>query len=185
MGIEARDDEYDGTGFASWAPRPKEDLAMALVGEDLGHQVPRDTARLMVVYQRRAGGQSQHSTLLDLDAASDRVQKALAFAKENLTKHLSMSDLAGVACLSPRQFGRVFREETGHTPAKAVELLRVESARTLMESGRFSVDEVARKNGFVSRDRMRRSFIRSFGQSPQAMQRLLNTPGPLVTPGGA
>ena len=150
------------------------DLALALIKEDYGHELARDAARLMVVYQRRAGGQSQHSILLDLDAASDRVQKVLAFAKDNVSRHISMSDLADVACLSPRQFSRIFRDETGHTPAKAVELLRIESARTMMEAGRFSVEEVARRNGFVSSDRMRRSFIRCLGQPPQAMQRLLN-----------
>ena len=170
----------DGSLWCSAGMSAGIDLALALVEEDFGHEMARETARLMVVYHRRAGGQSQHSTLLDLDAASDRVQKVLVFAKENLTKQLSISDLADVACLSLRQFSRIFRDETGHTPAKALELLRVEAARTLMEAGRFSVEEVARKTGFVGRDRMRRSFVRSFGQSPQDMQRLLNTLGPPV-----
>ena len=170
----------DGTLWCSAGMSAGVDLALALVQEDLGHEMARETARLMVVYQRRAGGQSQHSTLLDLDAAADRIQKVLAFAKENLTKRLTMSDLADVACLSPRQFSRVFRDETGHSPAKALELLRLEAARTLMEVGRFSVEEIAQKSGFVSRDQMRRAFVRSFGQSPQAMQRLLNTSGPPV-----
>lgn len=165
---------HDGSLWCSAGMSAGIDLALALIEDDFGHELARETAKLMVVHQRRAGGQSQHSTLLDLDAASDRIQNVLSFAKENLTRHLAMSHLAEVACLSPRQFSRIFREETGHTPAKALELLRVESARMMMEAGRFSAAEVARKNGFVSRDRMRRSFLRTFGQSPQTMQRLLN-----------
>lgn len=62
----------------------------------------------MVVYHHRAGGQSQYSTLLDLDATSDRIQTALAHAKRNLSKPLSMAVLAKVALLSPRQFSRAF-----------------------------------------------------------------------------
>jgi transcriptional regulator GlxA family with amidase domain len=77
------------------------------------------------------------------------------------------------AFLSPRQFSRVFREETGRSPAQAIERLRVESARLMMEGGRFSAEEITRKNGFGYRERMRRSFPRAFGQSPQTIQRTL------------
>jgi hypothetical protein len=80
------------------------------------------------------------------------------------------SDGEGAVFLSPRQFSRLIREETGESPAKAVERLRVESARTMMEAGRFSADEVARKNGFGNRDRMRRSFLRVLGQPPRVIQ---------------
>jgi transcriptional regulator GlxA family with amidase domain len=112
--------------------------------------------------------------LLDLDATSDRVQTALTYAKEHLSKPLAVNDLANAAFLSPRQFSRLFREETGRSPAKAIEQLRVESARLMMEAGRFSAEEIARKNGFGNRERMRRSFVRAFGQSPQAIQRAVN-----------
>ena len=73
----------------------------------------------------------------------------------------------------PRQFSRLFREETGRSPAKAIERLRVESARLMMEAGRFSAERIARKNGFENRKRMRRSFIRAFRQTPPAIQRTL------------
>ena len=73
---------------------------------------------------------------------------------------------ANAAFLSPRQFSQLFREETGQSPAKAFELLRVESARLMMEAGHLSAEEIGRKNGFGNRDRMRRSFVQSFGQSP-------------------
>lgn len=150
------------------------DLALAMVEKDFGIEVTRAVAKLMVIYHRRTGGQSQHSTLLDLDATSDRVQTSLTYAKKHLSAALSVDDLAQAAFLSPRQFSRLFREETGQSPAKAIERMRVESARRMMEAGRFSVEEIARKNGFGNRERMRRSFLRAFGQSPRAIQHNLS-----------
>ena len=147
------------------------DLALAMVENDLGMEIARAVARKLVVYHRRAGGQSQFSTLLDLDAQSDRIQTALTYVKKNLSSPLSVVGLAKAAFLSPRQFSRVFREETGQSPAQAIERLRVEAARLMMEAGRFSAEEIARKNGFGNRERMRRSFLRVFGHSPQAIQR--------------
>jgi transcriptional regulator GlxA family with amidase domain len=94
-------------------------------------------------------------------------------AREHLSTRLSVRDLAKAAYLSPRQFSRLFSEETGQSPAKAIERLRVESARLMMEAGRFSAEEIARKNGFGNRERMRQSFIRAFGQPPQAIQRTI------------
>jgi transcriptional regulator GlxA family with amidase domain len=147
------------------------DLALALVEKDLGSDIARTVARQLVVYHRRAGGQSQFSALLELDAKSDRVQTALAYAKNNLKAELSVEELAGAANLSPRQFSRVFREETGQSPGKAVERLRVEAARLMMESGKHSIDLIARDTGFGDRERMRRAFLRAFGQPPQAIKR--------------
>jgi transcriptional regulator GlxA family with amidase domain len=164
----------DGPIWSSAGMSAGLDLALAMVEEGLGREMAREAASLMVVYHRRAGGQSQHSTLLGLDATSDRVQTALAYANENLGKRLSVNDLASTAFLRPRQFSRVFREETGQTPAKAIERLWVESERLMMEAGRFSAEEIARKNGFGNRDRMRRSFLRAFGQPPQAVRRTAN-----------
>jgi transcriptional regulator GlxA family with amidase domain len=115
----------DGPIWSSAGMSAGLDLALAMVEEDLGREMAREAARLMVVYHRRAGGQSQHSTLLGLDATSDRVQSALAYAKENLGKRLSVDDLAAAAFLSPRQFNRLFRDETGQPPAKAIKRLRV------------------------------------------------------------
>ena len=85
-------------------------------------------ARQLVVYHRRPGGQSQYSLLLALNPSSDRMRAALSFAREHLHLPLSVADLADAACLSERQFGRLFRAETGQTPAKVIEQLRVEAA---------------------------------------------------------
>lgn len=166
----------DGPIWTSAGMSAGVDLALALVEKDLGAETARMVARKLVVYHRRAGGQSQYSALLDLDAKSDRVQTALAYARENLGAELSVRELARAAHLSPRQFSRLFHEETGQSPAKAVERLRIEAARLMMESGRFSVEEVARENGFGNRERMRRSFVRAFGQPPRALQRTAGVP---------
>ena len=148
------------------------DLALALLEADLGADVARAVARMLVVYHRRGGGQSQFSQLLALDAKSDRVQTVLAHARAHLAEDLSVEALAEIAHLSPRQFSRVFREETGQTPAKAIERLRVEAAREMLESTRHPMEVIARETGFGDRERMRQSFLRAFGQSPQALQRV-------------
>lgn len=147
------------------------DLALAMVESDLGSDLARRVARKLVIPQRRGSEQSQISALLELDPKSDRVQLALAYARENLKSDLSVEALADIARLSPRQFSRVFREETGQTPAKAIERLRVEMARGLMETSRHPIEVVARETGFGDRERMRQAFLRAFGQPPQALLR--------------
>lgn len=149
------------------------DLALALVEQDLGADVARQVARKLVVYHRRAGGQSQFSALLELEPKSDRVQTALVWAREHLREALSVEQLADAAHLSPRQFSRLFRAETGQSPAKAVEHLRIEAARLMLESGAHSIDIVARETGFGDPERMRRAFLRAFGQPPQMVRRAL------------
>lgn len=147
------------------------DLALAMVEDDLGVEIARAVAKKMVVYHRRAGGQSQFSALLELEPKSDRIQSALVYARGHLGTELSVERLAEVAHLSPRQFSRAFRAETGQSPAKAIENLRVEAARLMMEQGQFPADVVARETGFGDRERMRRAFLRAFGQPPQVIRR--------------
>jgi transcriptional regulator GlxA family with amidase domain len=162
----------DGQVWTSAGMTAGVDLALGMVEDDHGADLARSVARHLVVYHRRGGGQSQHSNLLDLDAKSDRIQTALTYARRNLHAPLSVEQLAEAAHLSPRQFSRAFRTETGQSPAKAVENLRVEAARLMMEQSRHPVDVVARETGFADRERMRRAFLRAFGQPPQAMRRI-------------
>jgi transcriptional regulator GlxA family with amidase domain len=161
----------DGPVWTSAGMSAGIDLALAMVEKDLGVEIARAVAKKMVVYHRRAGGQSQFSALLELEPKSDRIQNALAYAKRNLHTPLSVEQLAEAAHLSPRQFSRAFRAETGQSPAKAIENLRVESARLLMEQGQLPIDVVARETGFADRERMRRAFLRAFGQPPQVIRR--------------
>jgi transcriptional regulator GlxA family with amidase domain len=161
----------DGQIWTSAGMAAGVDLALAIVEKDFGLETARMVARKLVVLQRRGGGQSQFSALLEMDAKSDRVQTALAYARENLRGDLSVESLAEAARLSPRQFSRVFREETGQSPAKAIERLRVEAARLMMETTRHPIEIIARETGFGDRERMRQAFLRAFGQPPQAIQR--------------
>ena len=147
------------------------DLALAMVEEDFGPELARTLARKLVLYHRRSGGQSQHSALLEIEPKSDRIQFALSYAKANLKQPLTLDELAQAARLSSRQFSRAFREETGQTPAKAVERLRVEAARLMLEEGRHTVETVAYETGFADRERMRRAFLRAFGLPPQTVRR--------------
>lgn len=148
------------------------DLALAFVEDDLGPEIANLVAKKLVVDQRRPGGQSQHSAMLDMTPRTDRIQKALAYAKANLSQDLSVNKLATIVHLSSRQFTRAFHEETGLTPAKAIERLRVEAARLLLESSNVQIDIVAKDTGFGESDRMRRAFMRIYGQTPQVLRRI-------------
>ncbi len=161
----------DGPVWTSAGMSAGIDLALSMVEKDLGAEVARLVSKSLVIHHRRAGGQSQHSALLELDAKSDRIQTALEYAKRNLRTPLSVEQLADAAHLSPRQFSRAFHAETGQSPAKAVENMRVEAARVMMEQGRHPIDVVANETGFADRERMRRAFLRAYGQPPQTMRR--------------
>jgi transcriptional regulator GlxA family with amidase domain len=165
----------DGPVWTSAGMTAGIDLALAMVEQDLGANAAQTVARHLVVYHRRAGGQSQFSALLELEPKSDRIQSALAYAKRNLDKPLTVGQLAQSVHISPRQFSRAFRAETGQSPAKAVENLRVEVARLMMEQSRHPIDSIARQTGFADSDRMRRAFIRAFGQPPQVVRRNART----------
>ena len=147
------------------------DMALGMVEKDLGPELARSVAHKLVMHQRRSGGQSQHSELLSMSPKSDRIQSALDYARQHLNRPLSVEELAEAVHLSPRQFTRVFTAETGRSPAKAVESLRLEAARLLLEQSRHSLDIVARETGFRDRRHMREVFIRGFGVPPQAVRR--------------
>ena len=168
----------DGPVWTSAGMSAGVDLALGMIEKDFGTELARSVARKLVLYHRRAGGQSQHSALLEMDAKSDRIQTALDYAKRNLRSPLSVEQLAEAAHLSPRQFSRAFRAETGLSPAKAVEHLRLEAARLMMEQSRHPIDVVAAETGFADRERMRRAFLRAFGQPPQAIRRAAREEAP-------
>lgn len=151
------------------------DLGLAFVEEDAGADVARMVAKTLVVYHRRLGGQSQHSALLEIAPRTDRIQKAMIYAKNNLNQKLSVEELADAVHLSPRQFSRAFTDETGMTPAKAIERLRMETARLMVESSTVPFETVAKDTGFGDTDRMRRAFVRNYGQPPQVIRRVYGT----------
>jgi transcriptional regulator GlxA family with amidase domain len=147
------------------------DLALAMVAEDFGEEIVHKTARQLVLYHRRSGGQSQFSSLLELKAPTGRFGPLLIWAREHLEARLSVEDLAERAGMSARHFTRAFIAETGATPSKAIERLRVEAARARVQSSNEPIERVAEITGFGDPERMRRAFIRAFGQPPQSLRR--------------
>ena len=147
------------------------DLSLALIAQDLGEEVARATAQQLVVYRRRPGGQSQFSALIEMGGHDGRFATLLDWMGKRLGEPLPVERLAGQAAMSPRNFARSFLAETGMTPAKAVERLRLETARERVEASLEPIDLIAARVGFGDAERMRRAFIRAFGQPPQALRR--------------
>ena len=147
------------------------DLALAMVADDLGEPIAKRAAQQLVVYYRRPGGQSQFSALLEADRPGSRFSLLLAWARERLDQRLTVERLAERAGMSPRHFARAFAAETGLTPAKAIERLRLEASRERVESGPEPIEQIAALTGFGDPERMRRAFLRAFGQPPQALRR--------------
>jgi transcriptional regulator GlxA family with amidase domain len=161
----------DGNVWTSAGITAGIDLTLALIEDDLGIDVSKAVAREMVVYHRRSGGQSQFSTMLDLEPPSDRVRDALNFAREHLHEPLPVERMAAAARISARQFARLFLKETGDTPARAVERLRAEVALPRVQEGIEPIEMIARNVGFGDKERMRRAFLRLYGLPPRALRR--------------
>ena len=144
------------------------DLALAMVEEDLGRAMALDVARQLVVFLKRPGGQSQFSVTLSLQQEGNRFDELHAWISENLTKDLGVAILALQAGMSERSFIRHYRADTGQTPARAIELIRVETARRLLSDTGVAIKRVAAQCGFGSEETLRRSFLRAMGVTPQA-----------------
>ena len=169
--IYVRDSDARGEVWSSAGITAGIDLSLAMIAEDLGEETARRTAQQLVVYRRRPGGQSQFSALLELERPEARFATLLGWARERLAEPLGVERLADQAAMSPRHFARAFAAETGVTPAKAIERLRVEAARERIEAGPEPIDRIAACVGFGDPERMRRAFLRAFGQPPQALRR--------------
>ena len=161
----------DGSIWSSAGITAGIDLSLALIAEDLGEATARLTAKQLVVYFRRPGGQSQFSELLELAPGGGRFGALLDYVRTHLHHRLAVETLAARAAMSPRHFARAFRAEIGMTPAKFVERLRAEAARAALESGSPSVQAVAHQFGYGDPERLRRSLLRIYGAPPSAWKR--------------
>jgi transcriptional regulator GlxA family with amidase domain len=159
----------DGPFWTSAGVTTGIDLALAMVEEDHGHALALAIARELVVYLKRPGGQSQFSAPLKLQASDDRFSDLHAWISANLARPLTLDGLADRAGMSLRSFARHYRQRTGRTPAATVEVLRLEKAQELLETG-TSVESAARKCGFGSPETMRRVFQRRLGIGPKDWQ---------------
>jgi transcriptional regulator GlxA family with amidase domain len=157
----------DGDVWTSAGVTAGVDLALALVEDDLGPDVPREVARWLVVFLQRPGGQAQFSSYLtSAPAARASLRELQAWISDNLDQDLRVEPLAARAAMSPRNFARAFRRETGVTPAAYVEALRVEAARQRLERFSEPLELVAERAGFGTPETMRRAFARRVGVAP-------------------
>jgi transcriptional regulator GlxA family with amidase domain len=157
----------DGKIYTSAGITTGMDLAVALVEEDLGRRFALELARVLVMFLKRPGGQSQFSSeLISQLAAPDRLEDLVEWVRDHLDRPLTVEDLAQRSGMSARNFQRVFTQQCGMPPGKFIERLRVERARVIIEDTSLSMAEIARKSGFDSEQRMRRSFKRVLAINP-------------------
>lgn len=158
----------DGQVYTSAGVTAGIDLALSLVEQDYGTDLVRSVARSLVVYLKRAGGQSQFSALVEADPPPESALRAVtaAIAADPAADH-SVKHLAAVAALSTRQLTRLFQAELGTTPARYVEKVRIDTARGALDAG-HSVADAAQIAGFGSAETLRRVFVTQLGLSPRA-----------------
>jgi transcriptional regulator GlxA family with amidase domain len=157
----------DGKIYTSAGITAGMDLALALVEEDLGRRFALELARLLVMFLKRPGGQSQFSSeLISQLASPDRLEDLVEWIREHLDRPLTIEDLARRSKMSARNFQRVFTRQCGMPPAKFIERLRVERARLIIEDTGLPMAEIARKSGFDTEQRMRRAFKRVLAINP-------------------
>ncbi|MGR8930536.1 MAG: GlxA family transcriptional regulator [Gammaproteobacteria bacterium] len=159
----------DGRVFTSGGITSGIDLALALLEEDWGRELALYVARFMVVFLKRPGGQSQFSAYLTNEASNrPDIRDLQGWIMDHADEDLSVEVLAERIAMSPRNFARLFSTETGMTPAKYVEMVRIDRARNLLETSNLGMELVAVKTGFKDIERMRRAFIRQLGVNPTA-----------------
>jgi len=152
------------------------DLALAMLSEDHGRKVALGVARSLVTFLVRPGGQSQFSETLERQSSDSNAKfdSLHHWIQANLDTDLRVENLASQANMSPRNFSRIYSNDTGQTPAKAVEAIRVEAAKCLLEEGKLSVNAVAQRCGFGDDERMRRSFLRILKIPPSHYLKTVN-----------
>ena len=162
----------DGNIYSSAGITSGMDLALHLVEADWGADVALTIAKNWLLYVKRPGGQSQFSALLP-DKACERltIAELQSWIMENLGADLSVAKLAERVSMSPRHFARVFQSETGVTPAKYVEIVRIEATRRWLEGSSRSIELIADECGLGDSERLRRSFIRRLGVNPSDYRR--------------
>ncbi|MET9462769.1 GlxA family transcriptional regulator [Streptomyces canus] len=165
----------DGTVYTSAGVTAGIDLALALVEEDHGPDISRQVARSLVVYLHRAGGQSQFSAPLQgPPARSPALRRVVDLVTADPAGHYSLAELAGRLNVSTRHLTRLFREELGTTPARYVESIRFDIAKSLLDQG-YTATQTASMAGFPSYESLRRVFARELSISPAAYQRRFAT----------
>jgi transcriptional regulator GlxA family with amidase domain len=158
---------HDGPIWTSAGITAGIDMSLALIEEDFGHAEAIKTARRLVMFIKRPGGQAQFSAPLIFQSLSDsRFSDLNAWIRQNLSGDLRVDRLAARAGMSERAFTRAYTAQVGHTPAKAVEAMRLEAACGLLESTEIPLKRVASASGFGKEQNLRRVFVRRLGVGP-------------------
>jgi transcriptional regulator GlxA family with amidase domain len=166
----------DGKVYTSAGVTAGMDLALALVEEDLGRETALAVARMLVLFLKRPGGQSQFSTMLQAQAAEKkRLSALLSWLAENYRRPLTVEEMASRAAMSPRTFARTFLAETGATPAHYLESIRMEHAVRLLETTGITLEAAARECGFTGCEQLRRAFLRHLGITPREYRERFTT----------
>lgn len=166
----------DGNVYTSGGVASGIDLALALVEEDYGRDVALAAARKLVLFLKRTGYQSQFSTLLQVHSMENSIAgKLQPWMMQHLQDDLSVEELAVHSNMSLRNFNRIFLKETGMTPGKFVEKLRIEMARKYLEDSDMSMEQIAEKCGLGGIVSMRRTFMRHMMVSPSDYRRTFRT----------
>lgn len=151
----------DGSIYTTAGVTAGIDLALALIEEDCGKSIALDVAKYLVVYLRRAGGQSQFSPLLETQSSQDSVVNIVQqYILENLQKGHSLTSIAEFMNMSSRNLTRIFKKECGMTPMGFLTDARIDAARRYLESTELSLKEIAKRCGFENEGSMRRIFLR-------------------------
>jgi transcriptional regulator GlxA family with amidase domain len=161
----------DGPIWTSAGVTSGMDLALALVEEDLDREAALTIARHLVLFLRRPGNQSQFSAPLAARPTRESLREVQRGVIEDIAAVHTVEAMAAAANMSPRHFARAFRAETGLTPARYVERVRLEAARRRLEETFEPVAAVAASCGFGTAETMRRSFLRALGVAPAEYRR--------------
>lgn len=156
----------DGALWTSAGVSSGIDLTLALIEEDFGPRVAIDAARQMVVFMKRAGGQSQFSVPLAAQTKDHGFVELHAWMAANLRSDLTVPRLAERACMAPRTFARTYAAKVGCTPARTVERMRLEAACRALEETDLPLKSVAVHSGYSDEQKLRRAFQRQLGTSP-------------------
>jgi len=168
---------HDGRVWSSAGVTTGIDLALALIEEDCGRETAIGVARVLVVYLKRAGGQSQYSALLAAQAESEsnNFAELERWITENLTADLSIESLADRAHMSPRNFARMYAKKRGRTPAKAVDAIRIDAARRRLEETDARIETIADACGYSGEEQMRSAFVRALKIPPREYRKRFAT----------
>lgn len=162
----------DGNVYTSAGITTGMDLALALIEEDLGKSFALQIARIMVLYLKRPGNQTQYSMVLESQQIDHQpIRKAIDWIYTHLQEEITVEKLADHTLMSPRNFARVFVRELGTTPIKYVEKLRLETATRYLTETHLTIDEIAGLSGLKNSTNMSRLFLSSFGITPSQYRR--------------